>query len=71
MLHWRTEIIPADLRLLISPFNSKTINPYAYAGIGYMKWTVKDKPNQLFGVSPFPDVKEDGYDMYLPYRTWI
>lgn len=65
-VNWRTEIMPADLRLLISPFNSKAINPYAYAGIGYMKWTIKDKPNQAKWRSPYADVKEDGYDMYLP-----
>ena len=63
---WGTEIIPADLRLLISPFNSSAINPYAYFGIGYMNWTVKDKPNQSIWLSPYPDVKEDGNNFYVP-----
>ena len=63
---WRTEIIPADLRILVSPFKGKTINPYAYAGMGYMKWDVKDKPNQIFSLSPFPGVKENGYDLFIP-----
>ena len=64
---WRSEIIPADLRLLISPFKLNTISPYAYAGLGMIKWEVKDKPNQAIWLSPFPDVKEDGYDLYFPF----
>lgn len=60
---WETSIIPADLRLLLSPFNSDWLNPYGYAGGGIMKWKVNDKPSI---VSPAP-VKEDGYELFLPF----
>lgn len=61
--YWETSIMPLDLRLLISPFNFRSINPYGYAGIGFMKWTVDDKPS-----IPSPaSVEEDGFDMFVPF----
>ncbi len=61
--YWKTRIIPADLRFLISPFNSKLVNPYIYGGIGYMKWKVLDKPKYL---TPAP-TKDNGGDLFAPF----
>ncbi|MCB0749843.1 MAG: OmpA family protein [Ignavibacteriae bacterium] len=63
---WESTIMPADLRLLLSPFNSKVVNPYGFAGFGYMKWKVDNKPNQNQYASPYSGVKEDGYEWHAP-----
>jgi outer membrane protein OmpA-like peptidoglycan-associated protein len=60
---WETTIIPADLRLLLSPFYSINFNPYAYGGLGYMKWEVTDKPSP----SDFPGKEEEGYEWLIPF----
>ncbi len=60
--YWKTRIIPADLRILISPFNSKLVNPYVYGGIGYLKWDIQDKPAYL---TPAP-TKDNGGDLFTP-----
>lgn len=59
---WETNIIPADVRFLLSPFDSKIINPYGYAGVGFLKWTVNDKPLYL---TPAPS-DDSGFDLYVP-----
>jgi len=60
--YWKTRIIPADLRFLISPFNSKLVNPYIYGGIGYLKWDIQDKP-----IYPTPaPTKDNGGDLFAP-----
>src|SRR3972149_2042984 len=41
---YKTDIIPLDLRFILSPFNIKTINPYGYAGIGILRYKVKTFP---------------------------
>ncbi len=51
---YKTELIPVDLRFLIRPFNSESFNPYLYAGIGALKYKIKDlpldqKPNDVEG----------------------
>jgi len=61
--YWETTIIPADLRILLSPFDYKSINPYGYAGAGLIKWTVNDKPSSR---SPATNVEDDGYDLFIP-----
>ncbi len=66
--YWRTDIIPLDLRLILSPFDLKGWNPYAYGGAGYLKWDVKDKPAS---VSPFPGVKNNGWDVFVPVGLGI
>ncbi|MBK8947008.1 MAG: OmpA family protein [Ignavibacteriae bacterium] len=64
--YWETTLIPADLRLILSPFNSKSVNPYLYGGIGYAKWNVEDKPSEVIG-----STKEDGADLYSPIGLGI
>lgn len=41
---YRTDIIPIDLKFIVSPFNLNMINPYAYAGIGVLRYEVKKFP---------------------------
>jgi outer membrane protein OmpA-like peptidoglycan-associated protein len=61
--YWETSIIPADLRLLVSPFDSESINPYGYFGAGMLKWDIKDKPAVTTAGSP----EEDGFDLFIPF----
>jgi outer membrane protein OmpA-like peptidoglycan-associated protein len=60
--YWETSIIPADLRLLLSPFDLESINPYGYFGAGMLKWNIKDKPIASNSNTP----EEDGFDLFLP-----
>lgn len=62
-VEYKTEIIPLDLRFILSPFNLKAINPYGYAGIGVVKYKVKTFP---LTVSPNPDVKDADWSTFLP-----
>ncbi len=64
--YWETSLIPADLRLLISPFNLKSISPYAYGGIGYLKWDIITKP-QITS----PGSKSNGGDLYSLFGLGI
>ena len=61
--YWETSLLPFDIRLLLSPFNAKGVNPYAYGGVGYLKWDVKDKPASP---SPFNGVTDHGWDLIVP-----
>lgn len=42
---YKTDIIPFDLRFLLSPFNFKAINPYAYGGIGVLRYKIQTLPS--------------------------
>lgn len=60
--YWETSIIPADVRILFSPYDFSTINPYAYAGVGVIKWKIEDKP-----LEESPSFSQDnGYDLNVP-----
>jgi outer membrane protein OmpA-like peptidoglycan-associated protein len=59
---YRTDIIPLDLRLRISPFDVKGWNPYLYFGGGGMNFSVKDLPKST---SP-NSVNESGWTAYFP-----
>lgn len=59
---YRTDIIPLDIRLRISPFDVKGWNPYFYFGGGGMNFTVKDFPRSI---SP-KSVNESGWTGYFP-----
>jgi len=62
-VEYKTEIIPLDIRFILSPFNANAINPYAYAGIGEMRYTVKNRPKIA---SPNPNVKDAGWSAFVP-----
>jgi len=60
---YKTELIPLDLRVILSPFNIKTINPYAFSGIGLLHYAVKTLP---LSISPNPNVKDAGWSAFVP-----
>ncbi len=59
---YRTEIIPIDLRIRISPFDMKGWNPYFYVGGGAMHFNVLNEPDQI---SPI-HVQKDGWTGEFP-----
>ncbi|MEE9432163.1 MAG: OmpA family protein [Melioribacteraceae bacterium] len=59
---WATSIVPADLRLVIAPFDGDKLNPYVYGGFGMLRWFVEDKP---LSVSP-EATKESGWTQFVP-----
>lgn len=58
----RTDIVPIDLKLRISPFDVKGWNPYIYFGAGGMNFTVKNFPKSN---SP-QSVNKSGWTGYFP-----
>ncbi len=66
---YKTELIPLDLRIILSPFNIKAINPYGYGRYWYIA-TIKLKHLPL-SISPNPDVKDAGWSAFVPVGGWI
>lgn len=61
---YKSEIIPMDLRFILSPFNIAVINPYGYAGIGMLRYKVKTFPKS---VSPNKtDLKDADWSAFAP-----
>jgi len=59
---WWTYIIPLDFRFILSPFEMDVWNPYIYAGVGGMYYTVEKLPSV-----PSPqEVKVKGWTGILP-----
>lgn len=59
---YRTDIIPLDIRLRISPFDVKGWNPYFYFGAGEINFSVKDLPK----LNSPNSVNESGWTAYFP-----
>jgi len=60
--YYQTELIPIDLRFIVRPFNSESFNPFFYAGIGALKYKVKNLP-----LTQHPDDAEgDGWTGIVP-----
>jgi outer membrane protein OmpA-like peptidoglycan-associated protein len=59
--YYRTQLIPVDIRLLVSPFKNKRINPYLYLGAGILSYKVTDEPK-----SRTPDAELDGITGIIP-----
>jgi outer membrane protein OmpA-like peptidoglycan-associated protein/opacity protein-like surface antigen len=59
---YSTWILPIEARLLYTPFNLESFNPYFYIGAGALNYNVKWKPA---AVSPLP-VQDNGWTMSLP-----
>jgi outer membrane protein OmpA-like peptidoglycan-associated protein/opacity protein-like surface antigen len=67
---WKTTIIPLDLRLILSPFQTKGWNPYVFAGIGYLNYNVETKP---VSISPIQgdDLKDNDWAPFIPLGLGI
>ena len=64
---WKTTIIPVDLRLILSPFQTRGWNPYFYAGFGYMNYSVETKPSgESSKLSPGEELEEEGWAGFVP-----
>jgi len=60
---WATSIIPADLRFIFAPFRGDKLNPYVYAGVGMLQWTVENKPASIS-----PEITEEGgWTQFVPF----
>jgi outer membrane protein OmpA-like peptidoglycan-associated protein len=55
---YETEIIPVEIRFVVSPFHMKSWNPYIWAGGGAIRYIVKEKP---LSTNVYP-VKERDWD---------
>jgi outer membrane protein OmpA-like peptidoglycan-associated protein len=60
---YNTSIIPIDARLLFTPWNLESWNPYIYAGIGLLNYNVGTKPSV---VSPLI-VEAEGWTAVIPF----
>ncbi len=61
--YWETTLVPADFRVILSPFTMDNWGPYFYGGIGILRWNVADKP-----VSPSPvETKASGWHGVIPF----
>ncbi|TSA28437.1 MAG: OmpA family protein [Ignavibacteriales bacterium] len=59
---YETSIIPIEARLLYTPFELENWNPYFYAGLGLVNYSVTKKP---VSVSPLA-VEADGWTLGIP-----
>jgi len=59
---YETSIIPIEARLLYTPFELESWNPYLYAGLGLVNYSVTKKP---VSVSPLA-VETDGWTLGIP-----
>jgi len=59
---YETSIIPIEARLLYTPFELENWNPYFYAGLGLVNYSVTKKP---VSVSPLA-VEADGWALGIP-----
>lgn len=60
---YKTTIIPANLRLRVSPWDMETWNPYLYIGAGVMSFDLTTKPSGIPGGEP---TKDAGWSGILP-----
>ncbi len=67
---WKTTIIPLDVRLILSPLNTKVWNPYVFAGVGALNYNVDTKP---VSVSPIQgdELKDKDWALFVPFGLGI
>jgi outer membrane protein OmpA-like peptidoglycan-associated protein/opacity protein-like surface antigen len=68
---WKTTILPIDLRLILSPFNTKGWNPYFYGGIGYLNYSVDTKPVTPSPIQDPEKLKEEDWAAFVPLGLGI
>ena len=59
---YRTDMVPVDFRLVLSPFNLNHVNPYLYGGFGMLRWWNVTEPAS---VSP-QTAEASGWDTFIP-----
>lgn len=65
--NWSTSILPADIKLILSPFMNKSSSPYVYAGLQLIRWKISDFPK-----SESPQITDNlGWDFALPLGLGI
>ncbi len=60
---YEVSIIPIEARLLLSPFDLESVNPYLYTGIGMMNFSVDTKPSVVSAIA----VDESGWAAIIPF----
>ncbi len=58
---YKTELIPIDARLMLSPFSWDDVNPYLYGGIGVAHFDIKN-----YAANPSPGAKLNGWTGVVP-----
>jgi outer membrane protein OmpA-like peptidoglycan-associated protein/opacity protein-like surface antigen len=61
---YKTSIIPIEARLLFTPLDNPSWNPYFYAGAGLLNYSVGTKPNPV--PAKVLEVSESGWSVGLP-----
>lgn len=61
--NWWTNIIPFDIRFILSPFDMDVWDPYVYGGAGGLYFNVDKKPSVQ---SPDPNIEENGTKGQFP-----
>jgi outer membrane protein OmpA-like peptidoglycan-associated protein len=59
----KSNIIPVDLKLIISPYENAVWNPYAFGGIGALYFDVTSLPM----VQSPQHVEEEGWGVFIPF----
>ncbi len=62
-MNWWTNIIPFDIRLIISPFDMDVWDPYIYGGAGGLNFNIDKMPSVP---SPDPITEENGVEAQFP-----
>ncbi len=64
---YKTDLIPIELRFVLSPFSISSWNPFFYFGFGALHYSVVDLPQAYEYQSPQQkDVKKDGWTGVIP-----
>lgn len=67
LAEYNTSIIPIDAKLIYTPFDLETWNPYFFVGLGLMNYSVDTQP---VSVSPEP-VDDSGWAGYVPFGLGV
>ena len=63
---FNTELVPVDVRLLLSPWRLESWNPYLYAGIGGVHYDIRNIP-----IFPSPGATFNGWSGHVPFGVGL
>ncbi len=63
---YNTDLIPIDLRFVLSPFKTESWNPFFYFGFGALHYSVQNLPLAYQFQTPPVEVKKDGWTGVIP-----